>query len=986
MRIFKTISIILLISFQSILFAQTDTKISPALNSAINSDIQTHTVWIFFSDKGGDLQNKLVHAENLLSEKNILRRKKLISSSSIVDFYDIPVEEAYINTIRPYIKKIRHSSKWLNAVSAEVDKTQLEKISQFSFVKKIDIVRKAKTSKYTNNYSQDLHFDAAHATYNLDYGASLTQLEQINVPMVHDLGYSGNGITICVLDAGFNYLEHQSFSSINIIDAYDFVNDDDNVDDEGDMGTGSHGTKTLSTIGGFYEGELIGPAYGADYILAKTENTDSETQIEEDNWVAAVEWAELLGVDITSTSLGYIDFDDGTGYSASELDGNTAIITIAGDIAASKGILVVNSAGNEGYGTTTIGAPADGDSVLAVGAVYSDGSRTSFSSCGPSGDGRIKPEVMAMGSGVVVASSVGQYYTTASGTSFSCPLTAGAAALLWEMVPSASNMDIFEALKMTANNADNPNNQYGWGIIDVYAAYEYLALPKIDHIPLSDTEDFNGPYTVECQVSSNYDLINDTPKLLYRKDNGNWNEIVFSEIGDDLYSADIPGDGNPAQIDYYISAENENALIFYPSEAPDEFFTFTVQTDMVAPVIEHEGIAEYYINLWSQAQINAKITDNTQINSDNTYVSWKLNNIEQANIPFTETETDIYTANFPFVDLTINDVIDYQIHAEDNSTSQNTTVFPESGYVSFTVKDRISFEENQFSHNWELLGDENWFINSDEYQHGSFSAKSGDINDNQSSTLRISFTCDIAGDISFFKKVSCEDGSSNNWDYLKFEINGVEQNRWDGEHDWSQETYSINPGTHTLSWVFIKDGSVSTAGDCAWIDNITLPGINSLYTVSFEVNNGTDPIESAGVLFDSQNILTNSNGIADFQSIAPDSDYAYTVSKDGYQDYNGNLSVIDQNVTESITLVESTSVFVEEESDVLIYPNPASDKITVQLDEKEIILIEISDLSGKVLKTAEGNQLYISEFEDGVYLCKIIHNEGVYLLKFIISR
>ena len=458
--------------------AQFSEKFSDVLirNIEINRTNPEYTVWIFFTDKGSDLKAKIKFSENNLSKKSIQRRQKLIKTGPVADYYDIPVKESYVEQLIPHINKLRHQSRWLNAISAEVSRENLEQIAGFSFVKKIDIVRKGKYDKKDITKNRVISENFIKSTmYDFNYGSSLTQLEQINVPPVHDLGYSGNGVIICVLDAGFNNLEHQAFTSMDIADQWDFVNNDGNVDDEGDMGSGSHGTMTLSTIGGFYEGQLIGPAFGATYLLAKTENTDSETQVEEDNWVAGAEWADALGVDITSTSLGYIDFDDGTGYSPAELDGNTAIITIAADIAAGKGILVVNSAGNEGGGTTTIGAPADGDSVLAVGAVYSDGSRTFFSSVGPTGDGRIKPEVMAMGSDVYVADTYGNYYTTASGTSFSCPLTAGAAALLWEMVPNASNMDIFEALKMTANNADAPNNQYGWGIIDIYAAYEYLA-------------------------------------------------------------------------------------------------------------------------------------------------------------------------------------------------------------------------------------------------------------------------------------------------------------------------------------------------------------------------------------------------------------------------------------------------------------------------------------------------------------------------------
>ena len=155
------------------------------------------------------------------------------------------------------------------------------------------------------------------------------------------MGYTGQGVTVCVMDAGFNRLSHEVFSAMNIIAAYDFVNNDPDVGDSTDLGNGSHGTQTLSAIGGFKEGKLIGPAFGANFILAKTENTDSETPIEEDNWIAALEWADSIGVDVTSTSLGYLDYDPPfVGYTWENMDGNTARITIAADLAVKKGIVV----------------------------------------------------------------------------------------------------------------------------------------------------------------------------------------------------------------------------------------------------------------------------------------------------------------------------------------------------------------------------------------------------------------------------------------------------------------------------------------------------------------------------------------------------------------------------------------------------------------------------------------------------------------------
>jgi subtilisin family serine protease len=296
-----------------------------------------------------------------------------------------------------------------------------------------------------------------------------------------------------MMDAGFDLLAHQAFSSMNIIATWDFVNGDPDVENGSDMGDGSHGTATLSIIGGFFEGQLIGPAYDADFILAKTENTDSETPIEEDNWIAALEWADSIGVDITSTSLGYLDFDPPfPSYTWQDMDGNTARITIGADLAVGLGIFVVNSAGNGGLVSppeNTLGAPADGDSVLAAGSVNSSGSRSSFSSVGPTFDGRIKPDLMAMGSSTYHAcnSSSGCYSGFGGGTSYSCPLIAGASALILEADPSLTPMELMTVLKTYSSRSSNPDNLMGWGIINTYTSVQSVVTNvDDDNIP----EDF----------------------------------------------------------------------------------------------------------------------------------------------------------------------------------------------------------------------------------------------------------------------------------------------------------------------------------------------------------------------------------------------------------------------------------------------------------------------------------------------------------------
>jgi subtilisin family serine protease len=250
------------------------------------------------------------------------------------------------------------------------------------------------------------------------------------------------------------------------------------------MGDGSHGTAVLSTIGGYAPGELVGPAFAASYILAKTENTDSETPVEEDNWAAAAEWAESLGAEVLTTSLGYLVFDSGTGYGYEDMDGATAVSTLAAQRAVELGVVVLSSAGNSGQhpdpARNTLGAPADGTYVISVGAVDEAGERVSFSSVGPTADGRIKPDLMARGQGVLVASSFTvSAYRTANGTSFACPLVAGVAALVLQAHPDYSVSEVVEVLRSTASRAATPDNVYGWGIPDAPAAIAIELTPTI---------------------------------------------------------------------------------------------------------------------------------------------------------------------------------------------------------------------------------------------------------------------------------------------------------------------------------------------------------------------------------------------------------------------------------------------------------------------------------------------------------------------------
>jgi subtilisin family serine protease len=464
--------------------AATQDKISEVLTTRMNSadSGEAIAVWVFFADKDVD-DARLAAARAALSERALARRIRNRGADNVVDHYDVPVNAEYVEALRMPGVHIRHESRWLNAVSADVEKSRLGDIAALDFVRRIDVVRTGRRSPLPKPAPDDARRalrsprSAPGAATLHDYGSSFDQNDIINVIPLHQLGYNGNGVLICSLDAGFNTLDHDAFQFMDIVATRDFVNGDDNVEDQvGQMGTGDHGTYTLSACGGWAPGELIGPAWGASYALAKTENTDWERHIEEDHWVAGAEWADSLGADIITSSLGYrYGFTNGeSDYAWTDMDGSTAISTIGADIAGSRGILVITSAGNHGYVNepqNSIIAPTDGDSVLSVGAVDALGSRSNFSSVGPSADGRIKPDVAAMGTLVRAANPTAtDAYTSVNGTSLSCPLVAGAAALLLEANPTLTNVEMMDALRATASQSGAPDRMLGWGIIDAAAA------------------------------------------------------------------------------------------------------------------------------------------------------------------------------------------------------------------------------------------------------------------------------------------------------------------------------------------------------------------------------------------------------------------------------------------------------------------------------------------------------------------------------------
>lgn len=486
-------------------------RLSGRLHSSGSQD--SYTVWVTFTDKGPDVMHKVYNPSSLLSERSLQRRRNVLPADALVDETDLPLDRSYVEALRTTGASIRQQSRWFNAASVVASRDQIGIIALLPFVKEVELVGKygkRREEAPADRTPPPVAPPAKTSGVNsLDYGPSANQLLQIHVTEVHDRGNHAEGVIVGVFDNGFRLLTHEVFASMNIIATRDFVDHKTSVvPNNPGIDFGDHGVNTLSTIGGYKPGQLIGPAFGASFILARTENDSSETPVEEDNWLAAIEWADSLGVQVTSTSLGYGNDPQYpypppyTSWTWEDMNGRTTLISRAAAMAVRKGIVVLNSAGNGGFNAThnTLGAPSDADSVVAVGAVSLSGDRTGFSSVGPSASNppHIKPDVMALGTGVYIASAFDphSYSPFGQGTSFSCPLAAGVAALLVKAAPTASPMDIVNALKQTASRASTPDNLMGWGIINAKAALDRLTSTDTNvtpGVPVSYALDQNFP-------------------------------------------------------------------------------------------------------------------------------------------------------------------------------------------------------------------------------------------------------------------------------------------------------------------------------------------------------------------------------------------------------------------------------------------------------------------------------------------------------------
>jgi serine protease AprX len=426
---------------------------------------------VIFADK--DFGYSLDDPSEFLSPAAIERRQKL---GIPVTENDLPVSPFYISTLQSYGVKVINSSKWFNSVTVLVQDTSvLNDIASLPFViKNIHAFEEghAVNNKNSNTMSVDKFSE-------FDYGPSWLQTAVHNGHLLHQNGYTGNGITIAVLDAGFSNADtlpvfNRLFENGKILGTRDFVEPGNNVYKEA-----THGMSVLSIIGGYQTEGLIGTAPDASFWLLRTEDGSTEYIIEEDNWIAGAEFADSAGADIINTSLGYSVFNDSSqNHTYNDMDGNTTRVSRAADIAASKGMLVIVSAGNQGnVQWKYITAPADGDSVLTVGAIDRTSILASFSSRGPSSDGQIKPNIVAFGQGIYVAGADGSV-RQGNGTSFSAPVITGLSACLWQANPDMNAQEIFSAIIESADRFYNPDNDYGYGLPDYNLANLLLKAKK----------------------------------------------------------------------------------------------------------------------------------------------------------------------------------------------------------------------------------------------------------------------------------------------------------------------------------------------------------------------------------------------------------------------------------------------------------------------------------------------------------------------------
>lgn len=427
--------------------------------------------WVYFVDKP-NAQAYLDNPLTMLSQRALDRRA---AHGVALTVQDAPIHQFYIDQITAATGiTVKAKSKWMNALHVRGTQINIQNLENLPFVDRVTFANPAlnaagkvaatQKAAYTNKFQE--------TQANFNYGTSSNQIQMLNAHFLHQQNHTGSGKIVAIMDAGFPGVNTQApFQRLRdnnlILGGYDFVNKTNNPY----LGF-QHGTQVLSNMGGYTDNQLVGTAPDAQYYLFITEDIGSENPVEESNWVEALEMADSLGVDVVNTSLGYFAYDNPNySYEYADLNGQTAFSSKAADIAFSKGMLLVTSAGNSGSTSNPyVSVPGDAVTTLTIGAVNSSEVKAGFSSIGPTADNRIKPDLMAMGVGATVATQTGTI-TTNNGTSFAGPILAGAVTSFWSAFPTKTNAEIVQLVKASADRFSNPNNNYGYGIPDFQLAY-----------------------------------------------------------------------------------------------------------------------------------------------------------------------------------------------------------------------------------------------------------------------------------------------------------------------------------------------------------------------------------------------------------------------------------------------------------------------------------------------------------------------------------
>lgn len=487
---------------------------------------------VFLKDKNNNPYS-IDNPSAYLSAKAIERRQ---AQGISIDLFDIPITPSYLNSIQSSGVSILNKSKWLNTVTVQTtDTSQIIAVGNLPFVdsyKKVYGSNLLRSVTLKNKFTEEQEIMEANSLVeDSDYGLALNQTKMIKADAFHNAGYKGEGITIAVLDAGFTGTDtHPAFEQLRndgrIIGTYDFVNNNSFV-----YGFSNHGTSVLSLMAADVLDSMIGTAPKANYYLLRSEDADTEFIIEEYNWAAAAEYADSVGVDIINSSLGYTVFNASSqNHTYQDMDGNTTPVTKAANMATLKGILVVNSAGNSGNDSWFyISAPADGMYVLSIGALEPNGIIASFSSRGPTADGRIKPNMSAQGAPAFLARAAGGY-AFGNGTSFSSPIMAGFSACYWQFKkthsPNISNFDIMDDLTYSCSFHVDPDNNYGYGIPNGELLLQMLSSDNIKNKTQQKVHVFPNPiqgnelkieYKADQEVKIEIHIFNSMNQLVLKK-------------------------------------------------------------------------------------------------------------------------------------------------------------------------------------------------------------------------------------------------------------------------------------------------------------------------------------------------------------------------------------------------------------------------------------------------------------------------------------